>query len=52
MKKLGIKSIMIKKWKPSSKSKNKTVQKENIIKGDFSAESINKFKRLICYCNL
>ena len=33
MKKLGIKSIVIKKWKPSSQSKNKTVQKENIIKG-------------------
>ena len=42
MKKLGIKSIVIKKWKPSSQSKNKTVQKENIIKGDFSAETINK----------
>ena len=42
MKKLGIKSIVIKKWKPSSQSKNKIVQKENIIKGDFTAESINK----------
>ena len=42
MKKLGIKSIVVKKWKPSCQSKNKTVQKENIIKGDFSAETINK----------
>ena len=42
MKKLGIKSIVIKKWKPSSQSKNKIMQKENIIKGDFTAENINK----------
>lgn len=42
MKKLGIKSIVIKKWKPSCQSKAKVEQKENLIKGDFSAKTINK----------
>ena len=42
MKKLGIKSIVIKKWKPSCQSKANVEQKENLIKGDFSAETINK----------
>ena len=47
MKKLDIKSIVVKKWKPSCQSSNKTVQKENILKGDFTAETVNKNGLLI-----
>ncbi|WP_341457454.1 DDE-type integrase/transposase/recombinase, partial [Clostridium butyricum] len=32
----------MKKWKPSCPSKNKVEQKENIINGNFFAETINK----------
>ena len=42
MKKLNIRSIVVKKWKPSCPSKNKVEQKENIINGNFFAETINK----------
>lgn len=42
MKKLNIRSIFVKKWKPSGLSKNKVEQKENIINGNFFAETINK----------
>lgn len=42
MEKLNIRSIVVKKWKPSCPSKNKIEQKENLINGDFSAETINK----------
>ena len=42
MEKLSIKSIVVKKWKPSCPSKKETEQKENLIKGDFSAEAINR----------
>ena len=42
MKKLNIRSIVVKKWKPYCLSKNKVEQKENIINGDFSCETINK----------
>jgi len=41
MKKLEIKSIIIKKFKPYT-SKNKVVGKENILKRDFTADSINQ----------
>lgn len=41
MNNMGIKSIIIKKFRPTS-SKNKTVSKENIIKRDFSTKTINE----------
>lgn len=41
MKNLGIKSIIIKKYRPSS-SKRKIEEQENILKRDFSATTINE----------
>jgi len=41
MKKLGIQSIIIKKYRPQS-SKNKVMEKENILKRDFSTKTINE----------
>ena len=41
MRKLGIKSIIIKKYRPTS-SKNKVVEKENVLKRDFSTNTINE----------
>lgn len=41
MKKIGVKSIITKKYRPST-SKHKVEEKENILKRDFQAESINK----------
>lgn len=41
MKKLGIQSIIIRKYRPQS-SKNKIVEKENILKRDFSTKTINE----------
>jgi putative transposase len=41
MKKLGIKSIIIKKYRPSS-SKRKIEEQENILKRDFSTTTINQ----------
>jgi len=41
MKKLDIQSIIIKKYRPQS-SKNKVVEKENILKRDFSTKAINE----------
>jgi putative transposase len=41
MKKLGIKSIIIKKYRPSS-SKRKIEEQENILKRDFSTTTINE----------
>lgn len=41
MKKLGAKSIIVKKYKPM-KSNNKVVEKENLIKRDFPKTSINE----------
>lgn len=51
MKKLGIRSIIVKKYKPM-KSTNKVVEKENLIKRDFSTTSINeKWVTDITYIN-
>jgi len=41
MKKLGIRSIIIKKYRPTS-SKNKIVEQENLLKRDFTATTINE----------
>ena len=41
MKKLGIQSIIIRKYRPQA-SKNKIVEKENILKRDFSTKTINE----------
>lgn len=41
MKKLGIKSIIIKKYRPTS-SKNKTEERVNVLKGDFTTNTINE----------
>ncbi|HEY8804589.1 MAG TPA: IS3 family transposase [Clostridium sp.] len=41
MKKLGIRSIIIKKYRPTS-SKDKVVEKVNVIKRDFSTNTINE----------
>ena len=41
MRKLRIKSIIIKKYRPTS-SKNKVVEKENVLKRDFSTNTINE----------
>jgi hypothetical protein len=40
MKKIGVKSIIVKKYRSSS-SKKKIEEQENILKRDFQAESIN-----------
>ena len=41
MRRMGIKSIIIKKYRPTS-SKNKVMEKENILKRDFSTNTINE----------
>lgn len=41
MKELGIKSVIVKKYRPSS-SKNKIEEKENVLKRDFKATTINE----------
>jgi len=41
MKKLGIKSITIKKYRPTS-SKRKIEEQENVLKRDFQANTINE----------
>lgn len=41
MKKLDIKSVIIKKFRPSP-SKRKIVEQENVLKRDFQATTINK----------
>jgi transposase InsO family protein len=51
MKKLGIRSIIVKKYRPM-KSNSKVVEKENLIKRDFSTTSINeKWVTDITYIN-
>lgn len=42
MRKLNIRSIVVKKWKPNCPSKAPIESKENLIKGDFSASLINE----------
>lgn len=41
MRKLGIRSIIVKKYRPTS-SKNKVVEKVNVLKRDFSTNKINE----------
>ena len=41
MRTLGIKSIIVKKYRPTS-SKNKVIEKENILKRDFITNTINE----------
>ncbi|WP_169911703.1 hypothetical protein [Clostridium oryzae] len=41
MKKLGIKSIIVKKYRPTS-SKKKIEAQENVLKRDFSTTTINE----------
>jgi len=41
MRKLGIKSIVVKKYRPY-KSKNKVEEKENVLKRDFSTNTLNE----------
>lgn len=41
MRQLGIRSIIVKKYRPNS-SKNKVVEKENVLKRDFSTKTINE----------
>lgn len=42
MKKMNIKSIIINKWKPYSTSKKRVAQKENLIRENFTASTINE----------
>lgn len=42
MKKLSIKSIIVKKWRPYCSNKVNAAGKENLIEEDFSADTINK----------
>ncbi|WP_049779752.1 hypothetical protein [Acetoanaerobium sticklandii] len=50
MKKLGIKSIIIKKYRPTT-SKSKIKEQENVLKRDFKATTINE-KWVTVYVNL
>lgn len=42
MRKMNIKSVVIKKWRPFCKTKNKVIQRKNLIKQNFSASTINE----------
>lgn len=42
MKRLNIKSIIVRKWKPYHSGKVNAEGKENLIKEDFTASTINK----------
>jgi len=41
MKKLGIKSLIVKKYRPTS-SKNKIIEQENVLKRDFTTTTVNE----------